>query len=137
MDAIYGHNLDIEITQSSFEYSRSTRVVIYPIDRGETGWRGFTYYYDYHPVVGQPYSINYGGYPNQDYSYGTAVINLFYVHNNDSWKTQNTIMHEMGHIFGLKHSETSGALMVKDSASYTSLKKPQSDDVNGVRSIYE
>ena len=55
----------------------------------------------------------------------------------DTSVTYNTIMHEMGHIFGLKHSTTTGALMVSNSASYTELTLPQSDDISGVRAIYE
>ena len=43
----------------------------------------------------------------------------------------------VGHIFGLKHSTTTGALMVSNSASYTELTLPQSDDTSGVRAIYE
>lgn len=45
-------------------------------------------------------------------------------------------MHEMGHIFGLKHVFVSGPFMYESSASYTSLKTPESDDVSGIRSIY-
>lgn len=136
IDATSSHSLDIDLEKGIFEYGSNNRVVIYPVDRGATGWRGFTYYYDYNLWVGQPYSINYGGYPDQDYYYGTAVINLYYVHGNPDWKKQNTIMHEMGHIFGLKHSNREGALMIQSSASYTSLQLPQSDDIAGVRAIY-
>lgn len=42
-----------------------------------------------------------------------------------------------GTYFGLKHSTTTGALMVSNSASYTELTLPQSDDISGVRAIYE
>lgn len=137
VNASTGHSLDISLSETTNGSSTTTRVVISPLDRGATGWRGFTYYYDYNYSTGEWYSVNYGGYPNQNYRAGSAVINLYYVHSNASWKKQNTIMHEMGHIFGLKHSSVTGALMVSNSASYTSLKPPQSDDVNGVRSIYE
>ena len=132
-----GHSLDISLQQTTQGLSANTRVVVLPENRGATGWRGFTYYYDYDSMTDEWNVINPGGYPNQNYRSGFAVINVHYVHNNSSWKIQNTIMHEMGHAFGLKHSSISGALMVSNSADYTSLKLPQSDDVNGVRHIYE
>ena len=96
-----------------------------------------SYYYDYNVLTDEWSTVNYGGYPNQNYQSGSAVINLYYVHTNPTWKIQNTIMHEMGHIFRLKHSTTTVALMVSNSASYTELTLPQSDDISGVRAIYE
>lgn len=129
--------LNIQLSKTTNGSSQETRVVISPLDRGATGWRGFTYYYNYKPLTGEWVPVNPGYYPDKNYQAGSAVINYYYVHSNPTWKIQNTIMHEMGHIFGLKHSNTSGALMVENSASYTSLKKPQSDDISGVRSIYK
>jgi len=46
-------------------------------------------------------------------------------------------MHEMGHIFGLMHSSVTTALMDASIAGKTSLVPPQSDDISGVRYIYE
>lgn len=137
VDSYSGHSLDIDLSETTNGSAKSTRVVVSPIDRGATGWRGFTYYYDYSIWTGEWSTVNYGGYPDQNYQAGSAVINLYYVHTNPTWKIQNTIMHEMGHIFGLKHSTTTGALMISSSASYTELTLPQSDDISGVRAIYE
>lgn len=137
VDSSSGHSLDIELTETTNGSASTTRVVVSPIDRGATGWRGFTYYYDYSILTGEWSTVNYGGYPDQNYQAGSAVINLYYVHSNATWKIQNTMMHEMGHIFGLKHSSTEGALMISSSASYTELTPPQSDDISGVRAIYE
>lgn len=131
-----GNPLDINLSKTTNGSSPDARVVISPLDRGKDGWRGHAYYYDYNPLTGNWSTINYGGYPNKDYQSGSAVINLFYVHSDPAWKIQNTMMHEMGHIFGLKHVFVSGPLMYETSASYTSLKIPQNDDISGVRSIY-
>lgn len=137
VQASTGHSLDINLSETSNGSALTTRVAVSVLDRGATGWRGHTYYHDYNFWTGTWYDVNYGGYPDQNYRSGSAVINLYYVHSNPSWKIKNTIMHEMGHIFGLKHSSVTGALMVSDSANYTSLHVPQTDDINGVRSIYE
>lgn len=137
VDSYSGHSLDIQLSKTYGSSSPQTRVVISPLDRGAIGWRGFAYYYDYNTSTGEWIILNTGHYPNQDYKAGSAIINLYYVHSDPTWKIQNTMMHEMGHIFGLAHSNVSGALMVETSASYTSLKKPQNDDISGVRSIYE
>lgn len=132
-----GHPLNIQLSKTTNGSSPDTRVVISPLDRGATGWRGFAYYYDYNPLTGAWSPINIGGYPNKNYQSGSALINLYYVHSDPTWKIQNTMMHEMGHIFGLMHTNVTGALMVESTTVYTSLKKPQSDDVSGVRSVYE
>ena len=132
-----GHSLNISLQQTTQGLSVNTPVVVLPQNRGDTNWNGFTYYYDYDGMTDQWNVINPGNYPNQDYQAGFAVINIYNVQSNPSWKIQNTIMHEMGHIFGLKHSSISGVLLYKFSDGYTSLKLPQSDDVNGVRHIYE
>ena len=137
VDSSSGHNLDIALTETTNGSSVSTRVSIGALDRGNTGWAGFTYYIGYNTITHEHFNINYGGYPNQNYHAGSAVINLYYVQNYPGWKIKNVIMHEMGHAFGLKHSDVSGALMAANVVSYTYLKMPQNDDINGVRSIYE
>jgi hypothetical protein len=136
VNATSSNPLNINLSKTTNGSSPDTRVVITPLDRGNTGWRGHTYYHDYDPATGSWSTINYGDYPNKNYQSGSAVINLYSVHSDPSWKIKNTIMHEMGHIFGLKHVLVSGPLMYKYSARYTSLKTPQSDDVSGIRSIY-
>ena len=136
VDATRTSNLDIELTETNDGDASTTRVVVDALDRGATGWRGFTYYYKYNALTGNWSSVNYGGYPNTNYTAGSAVINIYVVHSNAQWKIQNTIMHEMGHIFGLKHSDKVGALMVDGTSVYTELTPPQSDDVAGVRAIY-
>ncbi|WP_282925878.1 matrixin family metalloprotease [Helcococcus kunzii] len=78
-----------------------------------------------------------GKFPTKNYVSGSAIINIYYVHDDPNWKIQNTMMHEVGHILGLKHSNTSGALLVSDSAKYNKLVPPQYDDIAGVRSIYK
>ena len=137
IDSAPGHSLDINLSQTYNSSSPSTRVVISPLDRGATGWRGITYFYGYNASSHSWYLISSGVGPNTDYNSGSAIINLYYVHDNPSWKIQNTMMHEMGHIFGLAHATVSGPLMYEFSATYTYLKIPQYDDINGVRSIYE
>ena len=132
-----GHPLDIALTAANNSDSPSTRVVIQALNRGDVSWRGLTYYFIYNSIDDEWYYVNYGDYPNQDYTAGTAVINIHEVHGDPDWKIQNTMMHEIGHIFGLKHSYTNGAIMYEYSQYYTSLKTPHGDDVNGVRDIYE
>lgn len=137
VDATSTSSLDIALSETTDGDDTTTRVVVDALDRGPTDWRGFTYYYKYNALTGKWSTVNYGGYPNKNYTSGSAVINLYYVHDDPLWKIQNTIMHEMGHIFGLKHSLTDGALMIEGSASYTELTPPQSDDVSGVRALYD
>lgn len=131
-----GHSLDIDLSETSDSDGRSTRVVISPLDRGPDGYAGFTYYYDV-SYSGEWRVINYGGYPNENYQSGSAVINRYYTDNYSDARAQNIIMHEIGHVFGLSHSSDTSSLMVDSIASKTSLVTPQSDDVNGVRYIYE
>lgn len=131
-----GHPLDIDLSETSDSDARSTRVVISPLDRGPDGYAGFTYYYDV-SYSGVWRVINYGGYPNENYQSGSAVINKYYTDNYSDARAQNVIMHEIGHVFGLAHSSDTSSLMVDSIASKTSLVTPQTDDVNGVRYIYE
>ncbi|MCQ2524493.1 MAG: matrixin family metalloprotease [Lachnospiraceae bacterium] len=130
------HSLNINLSQTSSGSDKSTRVVISPLDRGPDGYSGFTYYYNV-DIFGEWKPINYGGYPNKNYQSGSAVINKYYTDSYSDEKKQNVIMHEMGHIFGLKHSTNSKSLMIENITSKSTLITPQADDVSGVRSIYE
>ena len=134
------HPLDIELTETTKETARTTRVVIAPSDRGKTGWAGFAFYYKV-SLSGTWTCLNEDeGYPEEDYQTGHAVINRYYTDGYSNTKIKNIMMHEMGHIFGLAHSSSdtdNGSLMYKGIASVSTLRKPQTDDVNGVRSIYE
>ena len=136
VNSLTGHPLDIDLSETSDSDARSTRVVISPLDRGPDGYAGFTYYYDV-SYSGVWRVINYGGYPNENYQSGSAVINKYYTDNYSDARAQNVIMHEIGHVFGLAHSSDTASLMVDSIAGKTSLVTPQTDDINGVRNIYE
>ena len=132
-------SLDIDLTETSNGSARSTRVVISPLDRGPDGYWGYTYYYDVN-IFGEWEVLNYGGYPGQNYQAGSAVINKYYTDSASDARTQNVIMHEMGHIWGLMHSDPdteSSSLMWEDIVGRTVLVEPQADDIRGVRSIYD
>lgn len=131
--------LDIDLTETTDGDARTTRVVVSPLDRGATGWAGFAYYYDV-SLLGEWSCINYGDYPDQNYQAGSAVINRYYTDGYSDVRTQNVIMHEIGHIFGLAHSSKStdnGSLMYDGIASIYKLREPQADDVAGIRAVYE
>lgn len=139
VDATASSNLDIDLTETNDGSARSTRVVISPLDRGPDGYWGFTYYYDVN-IFGEWSVINYRGYPNKDYQAGSAVINKYYTDTISDERAQNVIMHEMGHIWGLMHSDDdteSSSLMWKCISSRTTLVEPQPDDIKGVRYIYD
>ena len=132
-------SLDIDLTETSNGSARSTRAVISPLDRGPDGYWGYTYYYDVN-IFGEWEVLNYEGYPGQNYQAGSAVINKYYTDSASDARTQNVIMHEMGHIWGLMHSDPdteSSSLMWKDIVDRTVLVEPQADDIRGVRSIYD
>lgn len=133
------NTLDIDLIETTNGDSKKTRVVISPLDRGADGYLGFAYYYDVNPF-GEWTCINYGGYPNQNYQSGSAVINRYYTDSLSDAKTQNVMMHEIGHILGLAHSSAGsddGSLMYKGISSVSNLREPQTDDISGVRDIYE
>lgn len=139
IDSTSSSSLDIDLTETSNGSARTTRVVISPLDRGPDGYWGYTYYYDVN-IFGEWEVLNYGGYPGQNYQAGSAVINKHYTDSASDARTQNVIMHEMGHIFGLMHSDydtESSSLMWEDIVSRTKLVEPQADDIRGVRSIYD
>lgn len=131
--------LDIDLIETTDGDSMKTRIEVSPLDRGADGIAGFTYYLDVDSSGVWSY-INFGGYPNKNYQAASTVINRTYTDNYTDAKTQNVIMHEIGHAFGLSHSSTTsddGALMYKSITSVSRLRTPQEDDVNGVRDIYE
>lgn len=138
VDKTSSSSLDIDLTETRNGSARSTRVVISPLDRGPDGYWGYTYYYDVN-IFGEWKVLNYGGYPEQNYQAGSSVINKYYTDNASDVRTQNVIMHEMGHIWGLTHSDDdteSSSLMWEDIVSRTKLVEPQADDIKGVRAIY-
>jgi predicted Zn-dependent protease len=110
------------------EGSTSTQTVNYFVGEwGNVSWCGYTYYVD----SGGSY-INYGGYPNQNWSKSEIKIDDPVATGCPAFTKKATAAHELGHAMGLKHSNVSGVLM----SSPTGAETPQQDDVDGINSLY-
>jgi hypothetical protein len=61
----------------------------------------------------------------------------FYSNSSDSYRQlRNTIMHELGHAFGLLHLESSNAELLMEPYINTSFDGPQLDDIRGLHGLY-
>ncbi|MFS0876821.1 matrixin family metalloprotease [Solibacillus isronensis] len=94
---------------------------------GNVSWCGFTYYLD-----SSGNYINYGGYPNKNWSRNSVQIQEPPVSGCPAYSKKATAAHEMGHALGLKHSDKSGVLM----SSPTGADTPKTDDISGVNALY-
>lgn len=94
---------------------------------GNVNWCGYTFYID-----SNGYYINYGGYPTQNWYRNEVKIQDPPISGCPAFSKKGTGAHEMGHAMGLKHSSVSGALMYSPTPTDT----PQTDDVNGINSMY-
>ena len=120
----------VDVMFISSEEAAST-VVFSIINRGQNGFFGYTYF-----LSSGGYFINYGDVPDCDYAYSQIVLNPYYLHESSTAR-YNTAGHEFGHALGLMHSDVSTALMRENISSATGIVAPTTDDIEGIRNIYE
>ena len=118
---------DVSFTRSSS--TTGTSIDFYTADLGNTGWFGFTYYFN------SSGADNPGGYPTNNYTYCQVKLNTWSGYSmNNTWT--GIAAHETGHAFGLKHYDGNGSLMDSNIAYMTSPTTITNDDISGVRSTY-
>jgi hypothetical protein len=54
----------------------------------------------------------------------------------DTYDWETTLLHEMGHLVGLSHTETADAVMFASLDKGVQRRSPQPDDIAGVRALY-
>jgi len=97
--------------------NNDTDFYIYSKDYGNTSWAGKCYYPCLvNSLIQKKIQIN-------QYHLGT-----------DGYYTINVTLHELGHMYGLDHSTQASSVM--KSIADPSVLDPNSDDINGVNSIY-
>jgi predicted Zn-dependent protease len=128
-----GDKTDVSYSETT-NYAESD-LDFYVYEYGNTGWRGFCEYYKSSGTQIKP-----GEYPDQDYDWNKAKLNITYLHGDTSVRIQGTAAHEMGHAMGLKHSSTTLSNNLKplmwDGAVADRASTPTIDDVDGVRAVY-
>lgn len=107
----------------------SADITISAGEYGETGWAGYTWRYDAD-----------GNDAGEVNCYASAYIGLntsFLSSSSSNW--QLVAMHEMGHVFGLSHTDTGSSVMYTDYYSLVSsgLTAPTTADYNAVKSAYD
>ncbi len=96
------------------------------VDEPEVDWIGIT------AISPSPYE-----YP---YEYADVKLNLYYVSDYSSEKTQAVAAHEYGHVLGLAHEFSSPRVLMYPYLNVFydiyGVYTPQQDDINGVNSLY-
>jgi serralysin len=74
--------------------------------------------------------------PNADLTVDTGDIPYFGATANNYRAMRNTLMHEIGHSFGLGHVDSNSAAFLMEGFSNNSFDGPQLDDIRGVQWLY-
>ncbi|MBA4107594.1 MAG: hypothetical protein C0485_17800 [Pirellula sp.] len=74
--------------------------------------------------------------PNADLTVDTGDSVYFGNATNSYRALRNTLMHEIGHAFGLGHVDSNSAAFLMEGFSNNSFEGPQLDDVRGVQALY-
>jgi hypothetical protein len=74
--------------------------------------------------------------PNADLTVDSGDAVYFGNSSNNFRAMRNTLMHEIGHSFGLGHVDSNSAAFLMEGFSNNSFEGPQLDDVRGVQSLY-
>lgn len=125
---LFGPWEDINFIETT-DYSKS-QLDFYVYEYGNIGWRGVCEFFS---NSGTQLSTT-GLFPNSNWDWNKAKINVSEVHSNAEHYRNATIGHEMGHALGLAHSETSNAIMYPTwNMRYLF---PGDDDSMGIRELY-
>lgn len=88
-------------------------------------------------VDGSSGTLAYTWLPNSgDVVIDTGEANFFSNPTNNYRQLRNTIMHELGHAFGLLHVESSTEELLMEPFINTSFDGPQLDDIRGIQGLY-
>ncbi len=74
--------------------------------------------------------------PNADLTVDSGDAVYFGNSSNNFRAMRNTLMHEIGHSFGLGHIDSNSAAFLMEGFSNNAFEGPQLDDVRGVQSLY-
>ena len=74
--------------------------------------------------------------PGADLTVDSGDAVYFGNSSNNFRATRNTLMHEIGHSFGLGHVDSNSAAFLMEGFSNNAFEGPQLDDVRGVQSLY-
>lgn len=74
--------------------------------------------------------------PQADLTVDTGDSSYFGNSTNNYRALRNTLMHEIGHSFGLGHVDSNSAAFLMEGFSNNSFEGPQLDDVRGVQALY-
>jgi hypothetical protein len=109
----------------------NTQIDFYTENYGSTGWFGFTFYFNANGAD------NSGGYPTKNYTFCTIKLNTYtgFTPMKNTWTGITT--HEIGHAFGLSHYSGSSSLMNADIAYMNTPTAITSDEISGIRSLYQ
>jgi hypothetical protein len=88
-------------------------------------------------VDGPSNTLAYTWLPNSgDMVVDTGETNFYSSSSNDHRQLRNTIMHELGHAFGLNHIESSTDAILMEPTINLGIDGPQLDDVRGIQGMY-
>ena len=88
-------------------------------------------------IDGASGTLAYTWLPNSgDVVIDTGETNFYSNSANNYRQLRNTIMHELGHAFGLLHIESSTDVLLMEPFISTSIDGPQLDDIRGIQGFY-
>ena len=135
------------------DYAQMLSVDITGWDHGRSNWiNSKAQIYIYHGGTGNTMTltdtndstIGWDGYTSMSVSggyfvSGTAYLNYYFIQNYSWGQVDGVATHELGHVIGLAHN-SSGCVIMTPYTSYRwgtcGISTPQTDDVNGINSLY-
>lgn len=124
--AIAWASLDNNIKNTAVSSKRGTHIDFYQEKSTIEGLLGVTLFYDSKGNM----VANYGAEPTKNYNFTRIYLNQ----NNASLIDTKTIIHEMGHAYGLAHGSSRYSIMYPDTTSYVTT--PSSGDNDTINILY-
>jgi hypothetical protein len=88
-------------------------------------------------IDGSGSTLAYAQFPNNGNIVMDTSETSFYSNSSNNYRAfRNTLMHEIGHAFGLDHLESSSDSLLMEPVINTSFDGPQLDDIRGVQDFY-